>query len=296
MSANPKNSAAPQASGAVTHEIVKAPTNVVDGAGAVKAPAVSAPAEQLADAQTEAAATNPTVATDVQDWPPTHYLPPLDKTWNPQLQAAHLFIRLGWSFFPCHGIKDGRCACGRAKCNSPGKHPATKKGCNDAMSVFGLAMIWWNPGFPHEGGNIAIATGSKSKIWVLDVDGEIGEASLRAIEQEIGPLPRTVEALTGGGGRHIYFANPHGDIPCSTAIRPGLDVRAEGGYVVAPPSKHISGRIYYWEADHHPEDVPLAEAPPRLVEIAKAGRPKEETKKIGKKGGKRTRKSTAPIL
>ena len=50
-------------------------------------------------------------------------------------------------------------------------------------------------------------------------------------------------------------------------LGPGIDVRARGGYIVAPPSRHASGRLYYWSVDHHPADVPLAEPPPWLLAL-----------------------------
>jgi len=99
--------------------------------------------------------------------------------------------------------------------------------------------------------NIAIATGAGSGIWVLDIDGDEGEQTLRNLETEYGSLPPTVEAITGAG-RHLYWRWPSSIEIRNTQCRddlPGLDVRGEGGYVLAPPSRHPSGRTYVWSVD-----------------------------------------------
>ena len=87
------------------------------------------------------------------------------------------------------------------------------------------------------------------------------------LEHAHGPLPRTVEALTGGGGRHIYFAHPGGAVRNKVGIAQGLDLRGDGGYVVAPPSMHPSGRRYEWEVSRHPDGTPLAPLPHWLLSI-----------------------------
>ncbi len=104
------------------------------------------------------------------------------------------------------------------------------------------------------------------KVVVLDVDpGHGGNESLQAFEEKNGPLPLTWRVFTGGGGEHIYFRAPTTEIRNSASkIAPGLDIRGSGGYVVAPPSVHISGRTYEWSVDHHPDEVPLAEFPDSL--------------------------------
>ncbi len=76
---------------------------------------------------------------------------------------------------------------------------------------------------------------------------------------------RRVEALTGGGGRHLYFRHPGGIVRNRVGLAPGIDVRGDGGCVVAPPSVHPSGKRYAWVASHGPEDSPLARAPAWLL-------------------------------
>ena len=113
-----------------------------------------------------------------------------------------------------------------------------------------------------------VATGN---VIVLDVDPRHGgDHSLRQLEDRHGPLPLTWRAFTGGGGEHVYFRAPEGVEIRNNAGRlgPGLDVRGVGGYVVAPPSIHISGNQYVWNVDHHPDEVPLAALPEFLTATA----------------------------
>ena len=99
--------------------------------------------------------------------------------------------------------------------------------------------------------NIGVATGERSGIFVVDIDGERGEQSLIEITSRFGALPATVEVLTGSAGRHFYFKWPTFEgAPqirnTASAVAAGIDTRGEGGYVVAPPSLHPSGNRYRW--------------------------------------------------
>jgi hypothetical protein len=115
--------------------------------------------------------------------------------------------------------------------------------------------------------NIAIVTGALSGMLVLDVDPRHGGAeSLRRLQAERGPLAPTPQVATGGGGRHIYFAHPGGTVRNRVALMPGIDVRGDGGLVVAPPSLHPSGRRYAWLERHSPEDLAPAPLPHWLRE------------------------------
>lgn len=125
--------------------------------------------------------------------------------------------------------------------------------------------------------NIGIATGSMSGGLVvvdLDIDderGKDGNAVLRAWEREHGELPETVCAVTGGGGEHIVFKASE---PVRCAVGEGefegVDVRADGGYIVAPPSVHPNGRRYEWEVA--PDDMPVARADGNVLALAEAVR------------------------
>jgi putative DNA primase/helicase len=151
--------------------------------------------------------------------------------------AALGYARRGWCVFPVWSIRNGRCACGTACGRDAGKHPIgwlVPHGVHDATTNESTIRRWWTD---EPNANIGIATGAVSGIIVLDVDGEDGEASLAALEREHGPLPETPTVLTGKG-RHLYFAHPGVPVPNRVRVALGLDVRGDGGYVVAPPSIH----------------------------------------------------------
>jgi Bifunctional DNA primase/polymerase, N-terminal/Primase C terminal 1 (PriCT-1) len=104
----------------------------------------------------------------------------------------------------------------------------------------------WCCQWPEAG--IGVVTGAISGLVVVDVDaGHGGDESLEQLEREHGPLPTTLECRTGGGGRHLYFAHPGGLVVRNkVGLAPGVDLRGDGGYVVAPPSLHASGLRYAW--------------------------------------------------
>src|SRR5262249_61762367 len=107
--------------------------------------------------------------------------------------------------------------------------------------------------------NIAMRTGVTRT--VLDVDlATGGRESLARLEAQYGPLPVTAKVLTGGGGEHYHFARVPGLRNSAGKIAPGLDIRGEGGYVLLPPSTHISGGGDCGDPEH-----PLLETPPPVM-------------------------------
>jgi hypothetical protein len=187
--------------------------------------------------------------------------------------AAIAYARRGWRVFPIWPIRNGQCACGRPCGRDAGKHPIAAlapRGVRDATTGEPMITVRWTT---CPDASIGIATGAVSGLLVLDVDGEGGEASLAALEREHGPLPGTPIALTGKG-RHLYFAAPRG-VPVPNRVRflPGLDLRGDGGYVVAPPSTHLTRHVYAWKIGHEPDDVPLVHVPGWLLERIRADRP-----------------------
>ena len=183
------------------------------------------------------------------------------------LDAALAYAARGWLVVPCHGIHAGHCTCGELGCKSPGKHPRTAGGVRDATNDTSVIRAWWGR---SPDANVGIAAGRRSGLLVLDVDPRHGgDVTLAELEAKHGPLPETVEAITGGHGRHILFAYPDGrDVGCSPGdLGPGLDVRGEGGFIVAAPSGHLTGGRYEWEARHHPDDCPLADPPRWLLAL-----------------------------
>lgn len=164
------------------------------------------------------------------------------------MQTALDYARRGWAVFPVSGIVDNRCTCGSADCHSPGKHPLFSGGFNIATTDENTIRGWWS-NMPDA--NIGIATGEPSGIFVVDVDvgnGKRGEQSLAELEQKVGQLPTDAVVRTGSGGLHYYFELPPEPIRNSASrLGENIDVRGNGGYVIAPPSKHISGNAYIWE-------------------------------------------------
>jgi hypothetical protein len=162
---------------------------------------------------------------------------------RPCLEAALAYARRGWHVFPVHSMRNGRCSCGDADCTSPGKHPRTPRGWKDASTNPGTIVAWWREWFDA---NVAIATGP-SGLAVVDVDPRAdGMHSLEALEAVLGAmLPESPVVLTGGNGTHTYMENVHG-LDSVGALLPGLDLKAHGGYVIAPTSNHASGGLYRW--------------------------------------------------
>ncbi|WP_288942904.1 bifunctional DNA primase/polymerase [uncultured Roseovarius sp.] len=166
------------------------------------------------------------------------------------LEHALAYADRGWAVFPTHGIKNRACTCGKQSCTSPGKHPIFSGGFKHATTDYEQITEWFTQ---NPFANIAIATGAVSGVIVIDVDsgeGKEGLTSVKAIEERYGPLPKTFRVRTGSGGWHYYIAAPSIPIKSSVSrLGKDIDVRAEGGYVIAPPSKHISGNTYKWETD-----------------------------------------------
>lgn len=135
---------------------------------------------------------------------------------------------------------------------------------------------WFSNG---SGYNVGIATGERSGIFALDVDSASGgNESLLNLIRENGALPQTVESMTGGGGHHILFNYPNFKISNSAGkLGPGLDIRAEGGCIVAPPSVHDkTGKNYEWEISSKPSQVPVSDAPNWLLKLLAEKQPEKE--------------------
>lgn len=165
-------------------------------------------------------------------------------------EAALELAERSFAVLPTHTTRGGACSCGGSSCRSPGKHPRTEHGLRDASRDATVLREWWRR-WPDA--NVGIATGAASGLVVLDVDPRhCGDESLAAIESYYGALPETPESSSGGGGCHFYFAHPGGTVRSKSNINVdglslgGLDIRADGGYIIAPPSLHVSGRPYEW--------------------------------------------------
>jgi Bifunctional DNA primase/polymerase, N-terminal len=191
--------------------------------------------------------------------------------------AARAYAERGWQVLPLWWPDPGgACACGRPDCDAVAKHPVHRlvpRGLRDATSHLDTVARWWRS-VPNA--NVGIRTGAESDLVVLDVDGPAGRQALRALVAAHG-LFEARWARTGGGGWHAYFAHPRATVSNSAGRVGGrLDVRGEGGYVVAPPSRHWSGRLYRWTAlpdEPAPPDGQLPALPGWLLELAMPSSP-----------------------
>jgi hypothetical protein len=170
---------------------------------------------------------------------------------TPLGEYAQVLARRGMRIFPC---------------KERGKEPAITENLRRATTDLNLIAGWW----AAQNFNIGIATGEGSGVWVLDIDGEEGEKTLHEFEAKFGALPQTVEAITGKG-RHLYFRWVTGVVIRNKQVNPGMpgiDVRGNGGYVLAPPSIHPSGRAYAWSVDSASS---FADAPDWLLDLIAKG-------------------------
>ena len=180
------------------------------------------------------------------------------------LDAALEYAARGWAVFP---LAEGQ------------KVPAVKGGFKVATTDPEQIKAAWGhrPNF-----NIGIATGEVSGgLVVIDVDvdpdkGEDGMERLRTWEITNGDLPETVCAETGRGGMHLLFKSDQ-PIGCSVNADYGIDIRGDGGYIVAPPSVHPNGRPYAWDND--PEDYEVAEADANTLAFIRSVQPNGGLKK-----------------
>ena len=164
-------------------------------------------------------------------------------------QWARRYATSGLPVLPLHTIRGGRCTCRRPDCHSPGKHPLTGHGKDDATADLEVISGWWRR---WPGANVGIRP--PAGVIVLDVDPRNdGTATLLDLTQRHGQLPQTLTARTGGGGLHVWLS--YGGRTRGQLCR-GVDVKTHSGYVVAPPSWHASGGRYGWVAG-----LPTASAP-----------------------------------
>lgn len=179
------------------------------------------------------------------------------------LDFALQYASRGWAIIPLWWQEKGDCACKRPDCDSEAKHPLSKivpSGVLEATTNQIIIKEWFRK-FPKA--NIGIACG-KSKLLVLDVDPRHG-GSLDVLPER---LPDTITVLTGGGGQHIYFSSNDQTLK-NCSIAPGIDVRCNASYVVAPPSVHKSGNSYEFEVSSG-LDVPLVVPPQWLLDLMKS--------------------------
>ena len=186
------------------------------------------------------------------------------------------YAQQGWAIHPCHGINSGgKCTCGGAHSDPKdmGKHPALNS-WNTAASTDPIQVAsWWedNPEY-----NVGVYC-RPSGFFVVDIDPRSGgdESFLKFEAMVEGALPPTVQAETGVyshkgktvRGRHLYYKADQSEqlIGNLKALGlEGIDIK-HNGYVLAPPSRHVSGVEYQWKAGHAPWEILMADAPEELL-------------------------------
>jgi putative DNA primase/helicase len=190
------------------------------------------------------------------------------------LPAALDYAEHGLRVIPLHWPIDGRCHCGKADCRGVGKHPIVSDWPHQASTDTATICAWWAQ-WPFA--NVGVVTGAG--LLVIDLDLPDGPRTLRRLEDVHSPLPDTYTVETGSGGLHLYLRLPDGMLFSNWQRRddlPGLDIRCDGGQVVAPPSLHHSGKRYRVLSE-----APIAPAPEWVLAWLKAP-PKKKRSKPGR--------------
>lgn len=183
-----------------------------------------------------------------------------------KLDQLTIYCNLTWPIFPLNWMIDGHCSCGSAGCKSPGKHPLVRGGFLAATTDLSQ-IITWHKQWPDA--NWGMRTGDRklggSGILVVDIDRK--NNGFEAWDMlTLGHPDRedTITVLTGNKGQHRWYLYPAGMNIGSSASKlgVGIDIRANGGYVVIPPSK----TSHPYEFELSPEDTSLNKPPEWLVE------------------------------
>lgn len=195
------------------------------------------------------------------------------------LKRANTFARKyaswGWHVFPIHEIVAGHCGCKNLDCKMAGKHPAVRWSSVSSTDATKIDS-WWNyaTGVVY---NVGIETGKKSGITVIDIDIDHGgeetwESVCAALKSYYGiDVPDTYTVKTGGGGWHFYF-NYCPELKTATNVfGKGVDIRNDGGYVVAPPSEHKTTHNYeVYSGENSDQSKPvLADLPKEILKLIK---------------------------
>lgn len=193
-------------------------------------------------------------------------------TTEPIKDQALAYARRGFRVIALHGSRNGVCTCHLgAQCRTGGKHPIDNGWQNaDRMTIDEIETTWGQ----HPDWNIGIATGRASSIFVVDIDPHAGglESGKQLAIEHHWSSDETYRVKTGSGGFHLYYQMPEWDLGNSVGkLAPGIDIRAIGGQVVAPPSVSTKGP---YTIVH---DVPIVAAPEWLLE---AIRPAEGTTRL----------------
>ena len=150
-----------------------------------------------------------------------------------KLKWALSLAEMGWPVFPLE---------------PNGKAPITPNGFKDATTSPETIRQWWER---DPDANIGLRTGVASGIAAVDIDVKKGAKGRESAAALNGGLPPTLKVLTPSGGWHLYYVCPEGGLRSRNGILPGVDLKADGGYIVAAGST-IDGKAYEWEnAEEH---------------------------------------------
>lgn len=178
------------------------------------------------------------------------------------LDQALTYLANGWPVFPCRGKEEWDDHTG--ECLAP-KTPLTSNGLKAATKNERIVREWWRR---TPDAMIGLPTGKPTGVWVLDLDRKPGVGDghewLEDMETKHGALPDTARAITMGGGTHIFFKHVEG-IRNRGGLGVAVDVRGEGGYVIAPGSVAGDGRGYEWVDGYGPEHI--VDAPQWLLDL-----------------------------
>ena len=181
---------------------------------------------------------------------------------NDLLNAALEYAASGWPVLPLHSPMDShRCSCGKPSCTSIGKHPRTEHGVLGATTDEPTIRSWWQA-WPDA--NIGLTCGNGRV--VVDVDDS---RALEEFEAQYGTLPVTPRQQTGKG-LHLVFSSNGAPIGNKVRFAPCMDLRADGGYIVAAPSRHANGAVYTWVVGLGYDEIEPAPLPEAIVSLLAA--------------------------
>ncbi|WP_421461254.1 bifunctional DNA primase/polymerase [Agrobacterium tumefaciens] len=180
------------------------------------------------------------------------------------LEIAQHYVAQGWPVFPCRSHAEEHVDQATGEIVTLGeKTPLTPNGFKAATRFHRIIERWWSD-WPNAA--VGLPTGEKTGFFALDIDNKPGGANgfdwLAEMEAEHGPLPDTARVTSPNGGLHIYFKYVVGTRNRG-ALGAGVDIRSEGGYVLAAGSTMANGRSYKWETDTRE----IADAPAWLLDL-----------------------------
>lgn len=180
----------------------------------------------------------------------------MSKTTRSMVDSASEYASHGLRVFPCEPA---------------GKRPLIKNWPDLATTDPDQIRELWAT---RPNANIGILTGKETGILVVDLDTKgDGPENMSQLEAKHGQLPVTPKAITGSGGAHLIFKYPDDvQVKSLTAIVSGIDTRGDGGYFIAAPSIHPSGREYEWAPGCGLGEVEPAVCPIWLLQLISSKR------------------------